>query len=243
MRSVALVNRSTHLDADDLVPCAAALQTQVSRDFAPLWGIDARVYVAAAPDDGDEVIWLTDDARGAAALLPDLPPPAAVSGPAPRRKEARGAGPRGPVGLRPLGLVVLDACRAAGEPWQAAASHELLELLGDPLLHLAAEAVHDGEPAWFALEVCDPVAGDGYEIDNVPVANFVLPTWFLPGPLPDATLVDFLGRLADPLTLTPAGCAAFATAPGRWQTWCAKRCPPQRRRPPAFSRPARRSWG
>src|SRR5262249_26348784 len=151
------------------------LQTQVSRDFAPLWGVDARVRVAAAPDDGDEVVWLADDVRQAAALLPEFPPPAAVApGPAPGRRDAPGAGAGGPAGPRPCGVVLVDS----GEPWQAALSHELLELLADPLLRLAAEAVHAGEPAWFALEVCDPVAGDDYEIDGVPVANFVLPTWF-----------------------------------------------------------------
>jgi hypothetical protein len=113
----------------------------------------------------------------------------------------------------------------------------------DPLIHLAAEASWQNAPAWFTLEVCEPVAGAGYDIDGVPVANFVLPTWFLPGPLPDDVLVDFLGRLADPLTLIPTGCAAFSTQPGRWQTWDAKRCPPQRRQPSPFSRQARRTRG
>lgn len=217
MRTVALVNRAAHLDSDELAQCVAALQTQVSRDFAPLWGIDARLRVCTTPDDGDEVIWLTDDVRQANVLLPTLSSSTAIA-------------------TRPTGVVLIER----NEPWQITASHEVLELLVDPLLRLAAEARQQDEPAWMALEVCDPVAGESYEIDEVPVANFVLPSWFLTDPLPDEMLVDFLGRLADPLTLVPTGCAAWSVAPGCWQLWCAKRCPSQRRRPPAFSRLARR---
>src|SRR5262245_35442897 len=110
MRSIALVNRSSRLDAADVEHCATALQTQLSRDFAPLWGIDAHIRAAAAPEEDDEVLWLTDDVRSAAALLPDLPSPASAPGPAPRRKDAPGAGPRGSVLARPCGVIVLDAC-------------------------------------------------------------------------------------------------------------------------------------
>src|SRR5205823_5958794 len=109
--------------------------------------------------------------------------------------------------VRPCGFVFVRRCLEAGDAWQSVASHELLEMLADPLVNLAAEGVRDGAPALYAVEVCDPVGGDSYDVAGVPVANFVLPTWFLAAPLPDNTLVDFLGRLADPFTLSPAGYA------------------------------------
>ncbi|HZT82965.1 MAG TPA: hypothetical protein VFA26_22235, partial [Gemmataceae bacterium] len=68
-----------------------------------------------------------------------------------------------------------------------------------------------------------------------------LPTWFVPGPLPETALVDFLGRLADPFTLSPGGYAAYCTELGRWQQWFARRCPKHQRQPGAYSRRRRRA--
>lgn len=214
MRKVALINESTLAGPDDVARCAVALQTQVSRDFAATWGTDARLRLAGRPAEDEEALYLLDD----------VAPPDAL----------------GRAGGRPCGFVLLRPCLEAGESWQVAASHELLELLADPLLNLAAQGLYQGVPAWFALEVCDPVANDEYEIAGVPVANFVLPTWFQPGPLPDEALVDFLGRLADPFTLAPAGQALYCTEVGRWQTWSARRCPKHQRQPAPYSRRRRR---
>src|SRR5262245_25432954 len=216
MRTIALVNHSALLGGADVAPCGAALQTQVSRDFAATWGIDARLRVTDEPAEDEELLALLDDADGAAALVP------------PGR------------GGRPCGFVLVRPCLEAGDAWQAAASHQLLELLADPLVNLAAEGVFQGKPALFALEVCDPVETDSYAIAGVPVANCVLPTWFAPGPLADETLLDFLGRLAEPFSVTPAGHAAYCTEPGRWQAWFGKRCPKHRRQPAACSRRRRR---
>ena len=218
MRQIALINHSTLADAAEVRRCLAALQTQVTRDFASTWGISARLRAADQPAADEEPLFLFDDLDQADALGP----------------QHRG------IGTRPCGFVFLHPCRAAGEPWQAAASHELLELLADPLVNLSAEGVFQGKPAWFALEVCDPVAGDEYEIDDVPVANFVLPSWFWPGSLPDETLVDFLGRLADPFTLSPGGHATLCMELGRWQPWFARRCPSHRRQAGTYSRRRRR---
>ena len=218
MRTIALVNEATLIGADDLARCAAALQTQVSRDFAATWGIDARLRPASEPDDEDEVLYLLDDAAQADAL----------------------GCHRHATAERPCGFVFVRPCLEAGEAWQAAVSHALLELLADPLIHLAAEGLYAGQPALFALEVCDPVRHDEYEIAGVPVANFVLPSWFRSGPLRDEALVDFLGRLAEPFTLSPGGHASFCTELGRWQPWFARRCPKRERQAGAYSRRRRR---
>src|SRR5262249_1830121 len=136
MRTIALVNHSTLLGGADVARCGAALQTQVSRDFASTWGFDARLRVTDEPAEDEELLALLDDAGGAAALVP------------PGR------------GGRPCGFVLVRPCLEAGDAWQAVASHQLLELLADPLVNLAAEGVFQGKPALFALEVCDPVEND-----------------------------------------------------------------------------------
>ena len=48
---VALVSDTPQLSLHDLLPVSAALQKQVTRDFGPLWGIDATVSAFAALED------------------------------------------------------------------------------------------------------------------------------------------------------------------------------------------------
>jgi hypothetical protein len=218
MRTIAVVNQSTLLANEDVARCAAALQTQVSRDFAATWGIDARLRVTDEAGDDEEALYLLDDGLQANAL----------------GFHTRTANER------PCGFVLVRLCLDAGDSWQATASHELLEMLADPLVNLVAEGQFQGRPALFALEACDPVENDEYEIAGLPVSNFVLPTWFLPGPLPDEMLVDFLGRLAEPGTLSPGGYVNYCTELGRWQTAFARRCPKHQRQPGAYSRRRRR---
>src|SRR5206468_778228 len=131
-------------------------------------------------------------------------------------------------------------CLEVGDSWQATASHELLEMLADPLVNLAAEGIFQGNPALFALEVCDPVENDEYDIAGIAVSNFVLPTWFVADALPDETLVDFLGRLTEPFSLSPGGYASYCTELGRWQQWFARRCPKHQRHPGVYGRRRRR---
>src|SRR5260370_13429430 len=129
MRTIALVNEATLIGPDDLARCAAALQTQVSRDFAATWGMDARLRPASEPDDEDEILYVLDDAAQADAL----------------------GCQRHAAGERPCGFVFVRPCLEAAAAWQAAVSHALLELLADPLINLAAEGRYGGQAALFAL--------------------------------------------------------------------------------------------
>jgi hypothetical protein len=218
VRRLAVLNESSLVGPEDGARCVAALQTQVSRDFAATWGIDAQLRLSDRAEEDEEILYLLDD---------------------PLQADRQGT-PGRTTGGRPCGFVCVRPCLEAGDAWQTAASHALLEMLADPLLNLGAEGLYQGLPAWFALEVCDPVESDTYEVAGLPLANFVLPTWFVPGPLPDQALVDFLGRLTDPFTLAPGGHASYCTELGRWQQWFAKRCPKHRRQPAAYSRRRRR---
>ncbi len=42
---IAVINQSTVVNDADVVKTVAALQTQVMRDFAPIWGINADLRV------------------------------------------------------------------------------------------------------------------------------------------------------------------------------------------------------
>lgn len=80
-------------------------------------------------------------------------------------------------------------------------SHEVLEIVGDPAVNLWAAAPTGFE---YAVELCDPVEGDSYELLGVHVSNFVLPSWFDALARPDARF-DFLDYLRAPYTMTRNG--------------------------------------
>lgn len=79
-------------------------------------------------------------------------------------------------------------------------SHEICEWFVDPYLNLWA----DGPQGEYAVEICDPVAEDIYEIDGVTVSNFVTRHFFNPRPRPGVRL-DHLGKLHAPFSSTLGG--------------------------------------
>jgi hypothetical protein len=156
---IAVLNRSTVLTDDQLQPVMAALQTQVRRDWAPVWGSDADlsfVPAGAQPAAGSWWLVILDDSNQAGALgYHDLTTE----------------------GL-PLGKVFAHSDLTAGLQWSVTASHELLEMLGDPDINLTAFVQPDASSGTlYAYEVCDACEADqyGYAIDSVTVSDFVYP--------------------------------------------------------------------
>lgn len=185
---ISIVNASTEVTDEALVPVVAALQKQVSHDFAPAWGIDAKLRFVpkgkSAPE-GDWCVMILDAADEAGALgYHDLTHD----------------------GL-PLGKVFAKTSRLAGDNWTVAASHEVLEMLADPNTNLAVmeEAGHGGR--LFAYEVCDPCQDDhdGYLIDGVLVSDFVYPSWFESFREPGSTKFDHQGKIRKPFELLSRG--------------------------------------
>jgi hypothetical protein len=81
----------------------------------------------------------------------------------------------------PYGFVLTDIAEQAGEPWTVTLSHEVLELIADPDVNLMVLAPHPKggqQPVLRPYEVCDPVQSNRYQIDGVPVSNFVTPQYF-----------------------------------------------------------------
>jgi hypothetical protein len=97
-----------------------------------------------------------------------------------------------------------------------AGPHEVCEEEGDPTCDLWMPM---GDGREVAKESCDPVEGDSYdqeatvgdETRQVPVSNYVLPSWFDPnGKAP----YDKKGLLKAPLTMTPGGYMIVRDAAG-----------------------------
>lgn len=178
---IAVINASTVLSDEQIHAALPALQTQVHRDFAPIWGVDADlgfVPRGKVPPGGSWWLVILDNS--------DI---AGVMGYHDVTDE----------GL-PLGKVFAASDLHQHLQWTVAASHELLEMLADPDLNLAALAHTDTHSATlYAYEICDPCGGDehGYKIDGVLVSDFVYPTWFESFHRPHSTRFDHCGHLKE----------------------------------------------
>jgi hypothetical protein len=159
---ISVINSSTVLSDSDVSAAVPALQKQVTNDFYPAWGVDAELtFVSSAGDPAPGSWWLVilDDSDQANALgYHDI--------------TADGL---------PLGKVFAGSDMKFGSSWTVTASHELLEMLGDPDINLTAFVqTSDTAGTLYAYEVCDACEADhyGYKIDGVDVSDFVFPAWF-----------------------------------------------------------------
>ena len=186
---IAVVNAGTSLKDKEIASAVPAFQTQVRRDFAPVWGIDADVSFTAKgsrPPSGAWWLAVLDDSDQAGAL---------------------GYHDITDQGL-PLGKVFAASDKKYGLTWTVTASHELLEMLGDPDINLAAYVEHGGGGLrLYAYEVCDACEADkfGYAIDGVLVSDFVTPAWFESFRKTGSARFDHQGRIKHPFQLLPGG--------------------------------------
>ncbi len=184
---IAIINRSTVLKDVEVGAIVPALQIQVSRHFAPLWGIDADLSFVGADEAAAPGSWwlvVLDDSDQAGTLgYHDLTSD----------------------GL-PAGKIFAKTDIDNHLSWSVTASHELLELLCDPDINLTVFVQSkDGGGMLYACEVCDPCEDDqyGYMIDGIKVSDFLLPAYFQPSL---GRKYDYAGMLKDTApTLLPGG--------------------------------------
>ena len=126
---------------------------------------------------------------------------------------------------RVTGLVGVLTCEEDGQRWEPALSHEALEASFDPWGNKWFD-MPDGRTE-MAGEDADPVQDQTYEIDGIPVSNYVLPEWFNPY-APDGAQFDRLGSLSAPFTRTDGGYFITRDARGKTTTHGVRakhRCP------------------
>lgn len=177
---VAIVNKAKTPLGADLSAIVQALQVQVSRDFAPIYGVDANLMLLDAVTDDYAVINLWDNAQQAGAL------------------GEHHVSPKG----HPLGNVYVKVTLQAHEFVSTVVSHELLELLGDPMIDVTF--INPKNDYIYAGEACDAVEQEAYNIDSVPVSNFVTLDWY--NPLATGK-VDFMGNCSGPFVIDNGGYA------------------------------------
>jgi hypothetical protein len=185
---VALVDMSGEIPAPELAEVAGALNEQVQADVAPAWKIAATVGAYPEPPVGTWRIELhrTIPQKGAAGIHLD---------------------DHG----QPYSLIALSD----GE-WTVSTSHELIEMLIDPLagrLHTAKLLDGWDGPAAparvrYLMEPCDPCERITYEVGGVRVSDFVLPRFYRSTGATDSDY-SHTGAIKQPLEILDGGYISF----------------------------------
>ncbi len=100
----------------------------------------------------------------------------------------------------------------------ACLSHEAAEAYQDPYANRWAG---DGKGKLYAIELCDPVENDSYEINGVGLSDFVFPAYFNPWAAPEVQL-DFLNLVRKPFEVRPGGYAIVMNQGSVHQVWGAE---------------------
>jgi hypothetical protein len=184
---LALVSESRHIPARGISMVAAALQRQISRDFAPIWGLDATIDAFRALDEVPPGYWPI--------IVRDALPIRGVLG---IHLDERG---------QPFALVKANAT------WSLSASHEALEMLADPQ---GNRLMPGGSPKGgqgivdFLVEVCDPCGAPrfAYTVNGILVSDFITPAYYDPAAVPGVRY-SFSGAIRRPRGLLPGGYVAW----------------------------------
>jgi hypothetical protein len=187
---------------NDLTRVTAALQIQVTRDFAPIWGVSANVT---------PFLSLEHVPVGYMALVLAA------------RVHMRTHGVHFATGGRPFALVKYENLEHPGN-WSVTASHELLEMLSDPwgsrvIAGRALEGDVNSEvrQVEYLLEVCDPCQRYTYLIDGVLVSDFLTPDYYSPK-CTKGLRYSFTGKIGKPRTVPEGGYISWRI-PGSDTIW------------------------
>lgn len=140
------VNESTVLSDADCAKYVAAVQTQITRDFFPLWGIGAKLnFISRGGKPSANAWWV---------IIADTSDQA----------NALGYHFISDIG-QPLGYVFAKSDLDYGMAVSVTLSHEILEMLSDPQINLTAQL---DQTRFVAFENCDPcLTGD----TKIPLLN------------------------------------------------------------------------
>lgn len=178
---IAIVSLTKDVTTRSLLQVTAALQKQVTRDFAPFWGLSATVDafgdLESVPNDYFPVVVFGETGE----LIDEL---VALVGsePAERLLDQFESGSVAGVHLnawtrQPFALV------AANDAWTVLLSHEVLEMLCDPSGNHLIAAAHPTRPrerVKYLIEVCDPCCSRWYPVNGVPLSDFYTQRYFDP---------------------------------------------------------------
>jgi hypothetical protein len=183
-RHIALISQTSHVQLDQIAIAAAAIQKQITRDFAPIWEIDADVAAFGKLSDVPLGYWpiiIRDDIHEEDAVGIHL-------------NKQNG---------QPFALVQFS------DNWTLTTSHECLEMLADPSGNRtqAGNSVKSGQGrVEYLVEVCDPseAAEFAYSSNGVLVSDFYTPNYFDPVAV-SSVRYSFTGAITEPRKVLDGG--------------------------------------
>jgi hypothetical protein len=181
--NLALVSEVPDHDPGDVARVAAALQRQATRDFAPIWNIQATVDAFPRLEDVPVSYWpmiveTNIDTPGAAGV----------------HEDEYG---------QPFALIAIS------DSWSLTASHEMLEMLADPFGRrlVPGKSPKRGQGrVEFLVEVCDPCEADqfAYTVNDILVSDFYTRHYFDPTHS-ESVRYSFTGALTRPRQVLRGG--------------------------------------
>jgi hypothetical protein len=196
-QNLALVSEVEDHDPADLARVAAALQRQVERDFGPIWNLRATVDAFPTLEDVPLGYW-----------------PMIV---------------REDIGFQGAAGIHLDkngqpfALITYGDSWSLTASHETLEMLGDPFGNrlVPGPSPKRGQGrVEFLVEVCDPSEAEpfAYTVNDILVSDFYTPRFFDPRKVA-GTRYSYTGAITQPREVLRGGYLSWHHPPSDhwWQ--------------------------
>jgi hypothetical protein len=181
--NLALVSEVPGHDSSDVARVGAALQRQATRDFGPIWDVQATVDAFPRLEDVPVGYWPM-------IVETDINTPGA-------------AGVHEDKDGQPFALIAMS------DSWSLTASHEMLEMLGDPFGKrvIAGRSPKRGQGrVEFLVEVCDPPEADefGYTVNDILVSDFITPNFYDPKRA-DGVRYSFTGALPGPRQILRGG--------------------------------------
>jgi len=189
---IALTSLTSQVSPDELAQVAAALQKQITRDFAPFWNVvatvDAFTFDEVPAGYWPIIVQDTIDQPGALGY---------------HQTHDDGT---------PYSLVLY------GPSWSLTASHECLEMLADPFgsLKRAGQSLRPEQGRVdFLVEVCDPCEDVqfAYPVNGVMVSDFYTPAFFDPVAAPQGRY-SYSGAITRPFQVLPGGYLSWFAGDG-----------------------------
>lgn len=178
---IALISNTPNVSFGELSRVSAAIQKQVSRDFAPIWNTSATVDCFDGLENVPNGYWVVT-------VTATLGPADGI-----HRTEEN----------KPMALV------GYGDGWSVSASHEILEMIIDPLegRFASGQSPMSGQGrVEFLVEVCDPcqAARFAYSVNGESVSDFITPNYFDPV-ANSAVRYSFGQSVTRPFEVAPGG--------------------------------------
>jgi len=191
--NLALVSEVPDVEMSELTRVASALQKQITRDFAPVWGMSADIAAFSSLTDVPVDYWIVTLCFS----VPD------------------GSGGHRDADGRPAAFVEWT------DDWSLSASHEVLEMLADPWgkrLIAGPSLNPDQGRVEYLVEISDPCQAIdcAYTINGELVSDFYTPRFFDPVAA-DGVRYSFSGRIKHPREVLKGGYLSwFEAASQHW---------------------------